>query len=244
MTFLDLGLMGELRQEQRLDLIALVWALRMEDPGMLAVIVRRLCTATGPVDDAAFRAAIERMFNRTWVYGTGSFSGVMASLFGILGDQHLQMRRELVLAIKAITQAEQLVSAIQPGLPLVSVIVEEGQGVIRAQLGAQLTKLRRGEVADVLMGVVGQASTLGDSFLPHLVEAIVTGGPLVRAEPGTLDLEPIERRVDRLTERLDRQLGRLATGAALMGVAIVAAALLLAILPDRPTCSWATTSSR
>ena len=84
-TFLDLGLMGELRQEQRLDLIALVWALRMEDPGMLAVIVRRLCTATGPVDDAAFRAAIERMFNRTWVYGTGSFSGVMASLFGILG---------------------------------------------------------------------------------------------------------------------------------------------------------------
>ena len=233
-TFLDLGLMGELRQEQRLDLIALVWALRMEDPGMLAVIVRRLCTATGPVDDAAFRAAIERMFNRTWVYGTGSFSGVMASLFGILGDQRLQMRRELVLAIKAITQAEQLVSAIQPGLPLVSVIVEEGQGVIRAQLGAQLTKLRRGEVADVLMGVVGQASTLGDSFLPHLVEAIVTGGPLMRAESGTLDLEPIERRVDRLTERLDRQLGRLATGAALMGVAIVAAALLLAILP-RPT---------
>ena len=112
--------------------------------------------------------------------------------------------------------------------------MEEGQGVIRAQLGAQLTKLRRGEVADVLMGVVGQASTLGDSFLPHLVEAIVTGGPLMRAESGTLDLEPIERRVDRLTERIDRQLGRLATGAALMGVAIVAAALLLAILP-RPT---------
>ena len=118
-TFLDLGLMGELRQEQRLDLIALVWALRMEDPGMLAVVVRRLCRATGPVDEAAFRAAIERIFYRAWVYGKGSFSGVMASLFSVLGEHHLQMRRELVLAIKAITQAEQLVSAIQPGLPLV-----------------------------------------------------------------------------------------------------------------------------
>jgi ubiquinone biosynthesis protein len=234
-TFLDLGLMGELRQQQRLDLIALVWALKMEDASMLAVAVRRLCRATGPVDDVAFRAAIERIFYRSWVYGKGSFSGVMASLFTVLGDQHLQMRRELVLAIKAITQAEQLVSAIRPGLPLVEVIAEEAQGLIRAQLGGQLAKVRRGEVADVLMGVVGQASALGDNFLPHLVEAIISGSPLAGGGLGvTTDLAPLERRVDRLTERLDRQLGRLASGAALAGVAIIAAALVLGILP-RPT---------
>jgi ubiquinone biosynthesis protein len=233
--FLDLGLMGELRQQQRLDLIALVWALKMEDPGMLAVAVRRLCRATGTVDDVAFRAAIERILYRSWVYGKGSFSGVMASLFTVLGDQHLQMRRELVLAIKAITQAEQLVSAIQPGLPLVEVIAEEAQGLIRAQLGGQLAKVRRGEIADVLMGVVGQASTLGDAFLPHLVEAIVSGSPIVGGGTGASpDLAPLERRVERLSERLDRQLGRLATGSALVGVAIIAAALVLAILP-RPT---------
>ena len=37
--------------------------------------------------------------------------------------------------------------------------------------------------------------------------------------------------MDRLSERLDRQLGRIATGSAVLGVAIVAAALVLAILP-------------
>ena len=159
----------------------------------------------------------------------------MASLFSVLGQHRLQMRRELVLAIKAITQAEQLVSAIQPGLALVEVIAEEAQGLIRAQLGGQLAKVRQGEIADVLMGVVGQASTLGDAFLPNLVEAIVGGSPLVGGGTGApVDLAPLEKRVDRLSERLDRQLGRLATGSALVGVAIIAAALVLAILP-RPT---------
>ena len=172
-TFLDLGLMGELRLEQRLDLMALVWSLRMEEPHLLARIVRRLCRATGPVDEAAFRAAIERIYHRTWVYGQGDFGAVMAQLFSVLGEHHLKMRRELVLSIKAITQAEQLVSAIQPGLPLVSVIAEEGQQLVRAQLAAQVGKLRQGEVSDVLMTVVNQASTLGDMFMPRLVEAVL-----------------------------------------------------------------------
>jgi ubiquinone biosynthesis protein len=234
-TFLDLGLMGELRQEQRLDLIALVWALRAEDPGMLALVVRRLCRATGPVDEVAFRAAIERIFYRAWVYGNGSFAAVMASLFSILGQQNLRMRRELVLAIKAVTQAEQLVSAIQPGLPIVTVLADEAQGLIKAQLGAQLGRLRQGEVTDVLLDVVGQATSLGDAFLPRLVDVIVSRTPFAPpSSAAPLDLAPLEHRIDRLSERLDRQLGRVATGSALVGVAIVAAALVLAILP-RPT---------
>ncbi len=234
-TFLDLGLIGELRQEQRLDLIALVWSLRAGDPRMLARIVRRLCRATGPVDEGAFRASIERIYYRTWVYGEGAFGGVMAQLFGVLGEHHLQMRRELVLAVKAITQAEQLVSAIKPGLPLVTVIAEEGQHLIRAQLTAQLAKVRHGEVSDVLMAVVSQASTLGESFMPRLVEAILAGGSLRPAATGSsIDLAPLMRRFDHLAERVDLQLGRQAMATALVGVGIVAAAILLAILP-RPS---------
>jgi ubiquinone biosynthesis protein len=232
-TFLDLGLMGELRLEQRLDLMALVWSLRMEEPHLLARIVRRLCRATGPVDEAAFRAAIERIYQRTWVYGQGDFGAVMAQLFSVLGEHHLKMRRELVLSIKAITQAEQLVSAIQPGLPLVRVIAEEGQQLVRAQLAAQVGKLRQGEVSDVLMTVVNQASTLGDMFMPRLVEAIL-GGSRLSPAAASVDLAPLERRLDHLTQRVDVQLGRLAVATALVGVGIIAAAILLAILP-RPS---------
>jgi ubiquinone biosynthesis protein len=232
-TFLDLGLMGELRQEQRLDLIALVWALRMEDPRTLATVVRRLCRATGPVDEAAFRAAIERIFYRSWVYGKGAFGGVMSALFQVLGDQHLQMRQELVLAIKAITQAEQLVSAINPGLPLIKVIAQEGQGLLRSELTAQLDKARSGELAPLVMTVVSQAATLGDAFVPRLVEAVVTGSSLDLHGHSTapLDLRPLEQRVDRLSERLDRQLGRIGVGIGLVGVGLIAAALVLAFLP-------------
>ena len=47
-TFLDMGLVGELAQEQRFDLLALIWALKSSDPGMLATIIRRFASRPGP----------------------------------------------------------------------------------------------------------------------------------------------------------------------------------------------------
>jgi hypothetical protein len=85
------------------------------------------------------------------------------------------------------------------------------------------------------MTVVNQASTLGDTFLPRLVEAVVTGGsPLHPSAGPSVDTAPLERRLDLLTRRVDVQLGRMAIATALVGMGIVAAAILLAILP-RPS---------
>jgi multisubunit Na+/H+ antiporter MnhF subunit len=83
------------------------------------------------------------------------------------------------------------------------------------------------------MTVVNQASTLGDMFMPRLVEAIL-GGSRLSPAAASVDLAPLERRLDHLAQRVDVQLGRLAVATALVGVGIIAAAILLAILP-RPS---------
>jgi multisubunit Na+/H+ antiporter MnhF subunit len=71
-------------------------------------------------------------------------------------------------------------------------------------------------------------------FMPRLVEAVLGGSRSQPASVGSVDLAPLERRLDHLAQRVDLQLGRLAVATALVGVGIVAAAILLALLP-RPS---------
>ena len=233
-TFLDLGLVGELRQQQRFDVLALVWALKSQDPDLLASVVRRLCIATGPVDDGAFHAAVERILYRTWVFGHGSFGDVMGSLFDTLADHDLRMRRELTMAIKTVMQAEELVTAIAPGLPLIDVVVEEAVGLIRAQSAAELDTLLQGDLGGAVRKVLEAAPTVGRALIPRLLQAARVVGVIPSPPPPGPDLGPLTERVDGLSERLDRQVGRLAFAAGLGGLGLVAALTTLAFYL-RPT---------
>jgi ubiquinone biosynthesis protein len=238
LTFLDLGLVGELRQEQRFDLLALLWALRMEDPQALAGVARRLCVATGPVDEAAYQTAVERLFYQYWIYGSSSFSRMMSALFGTLGAHNLRMRRELTLAVKAMTQSEELMRAIDPGMPLVRTAAEEAEGLLRMQFTPErIGKVLRGQLADVVQDAMGRASGLRSELIPVLLAA-VTGGRLDLA-PGAPDhvaLASLEMRLDRLGRSVERQGHRLATAVGLAGLALSLAVVMLALFlsPDGP----------
>ena len=207
LTFLDLGLVGELRQEQRFDLLALLWALRMEDPQALAGVARRLCVATGPVDEAAYQTAVERLFYQYWIYGSSSFSRMMSALFGTLRAHNLRMRRELTLAVKAMTQSEELMRAIDPDMPLVQTAAQEAEHLLRQQFTPErIAKLLRGELANVVQGAMGRASDLQQELIPVLLAA-VTGGriDLGQTTPDGLALASLESRVDGLGQALERQ---------------------------------------
>ena len=219
-VFLDLGLMGELGEQERLDLLALIWALRTRDPGMMATVVRRLCEPTGRVDETGYRRAVERLFYRTWVYGQGSLGGVVSGLFDTLGAHQLRMRRELVMAVKAISQAEELVHAIAPDLPLVDTIVDEAQRLLAGELANADRALQSG-LSGSLRDVVAQAATLGPRFIPRLLDV----GDAARALMGQTSPEEriaatIRASVDGVGRRVDAQLGRLAQAMAWIGVAL------------------------
>jgi predicted unusual protein kinase regulating ubiquinone biosynthesis (AarF/ABC1/UbiB family) len=219
-VFLDLGLMGELGEQERLDLLALMWGLRTRDPSMLATVVRRLCEPTGRVDETGYRRSVARLFYRTWVYGQGSLGGVVSGLFETLGAHQLRMRRELVMAVKAISQAEELVHAIAPELPLIETIVDEAQRLLAAELASADRALQSG-LTGSLRDVVEQAATLGPRFIPRLLDV----GDAARALLGQTSPEErlaatIRASVERVGRRVDTQLGRLAQAIAWIGVAL------------------------
>jgi predicted unusual protein kinase regulating ubiquinone biosynthesis (AarF/ABC1/UbiB family) len=169
--------MGELRERQRFDLLALVWALQVKDPGLLATVVRRLCVSEGPVDEEGFKDAVERTFYRAWIYGSGNFGQVMGDLFGTLARYDLRMRREFTLAIKAIMQAEELIRAISPGLPVVAILAEEAQSLVRDELVDRAEALLHGDLAVAVRPVLALAPTLGQQFIPSLLTATGRDAP-------------------------------------------------------------------
>ena len=113
------------------------------------------------MDEAAYQTAVERLFYQYWVYGSSSFSRMMSALFGTLRAHNLRMRRELTLAVKAMTQSEELMRAIDPDMPLVQTAAQEAEHLLRQQFTPErITKLLRGELANVVQGFTGAMDAL------------------------------------------------------------------------------------
>jgi ubiquinone biosynthesis protein len=133
-TFLDLGLVGELRTDQRLDLIDLVLSLQQGDAYGLAQVIPRLCTQTRPLDERAFRAMVSRVLNQEWKYGIDrSFGALMDKLLAGLAQFGLRMDAELTLAVKSMAQTEEAALALAPGAPLLDIIADETKALLVEQ---------------------------------------------------------------------------------------------------------------
>lgn len=148
LIFLDLGLVGELRPAQRVDLIDLLVCLNQGDAPGLADVTLRLCEAQPALDERAFRADIERAFYQYWVFyaAEASFAGMMNQVLRALSAHGLRLSRELTLAIKAIIQGEVIALALNPQMNWVQVAFDETLGLLGEQLSgaraAQTLKLQ------------------------------------------------------------------------------------------------------
>ena len=232
-TFLDLGLVGEIRQEQRLHLIALLWALRTSDADALATVSLRLCVSVGTFDESAYRADVDRLFHQYWIYGKAEFGGMVGALFATLRKHGLRMRQELTLAVKAMTQSEELLRALAPRLQLVDVATHEAEAILRSELTSErIARFVQGQLGAAVQTAVDSA-TAGGTDLGPLVLSMVTRGRLGET-PGSSDgqaMAPLAASLDRLDEEIER-LGRrnaVATGTAgvAVGLSVITGAVVL-----------------
>jgi ubiquinone biosynthesis protein len=165
-TFLDFGLIGELSQAQRYDLIDLLWSFVNGDTQSIATIALRFTQRHCPIDERAFRAEIDRLYCQYWVYGNGilAMSLIVEILRSVMSKYGLQLDSNLTLAIKAIVQCENIALALQPELDWLPFALEEAQ----SQLGEQFTVER--VLEDVKMQAVRSAKELLRE-LPSLQDA-------------------------------------------------------------------------
>lgn len=119
-TFLDLGLVGQLNERQRWALINLLWSLQSNDVTGLLNVVKGLSTQTRPVNEAALREEIDNVVQRYLIYGSGveELGAVLNAITQTMNHYGMILDGQIALGIKAILQSEEFTRTLVPEMNL------------------------------------------------------------------------------------------------------------------------------
>lgn len=202
LTFIDLGMVGELDVQKRLRLVQLMIVAQQKSVEGMADALRGMSTPfKGDVDEKAFRRDFARRVSRTVAPGgSASFGEIANEGFEILRIHGLRLDANLTLAVKALVQTESVARALSTGSGLLS----EGVPMLRDMALEALTPERiMDEAKKQLMGVAGQVV----ERIPTLTGATMSW--LDQYQKGrlevTVDTSQVSKEVDKLT-RLGREL--------------------------------------
>jgi ubiquinone biosynthesis protein len=215
--FLDMGLMGNMTQDQRLALADIILSLQERDGQGLAKAVIGLSTPFKDLDERAFSYDVERMMKRYMMFDDDkmNLSAPMNDLMEAMRRAGLRLDPSLTLALKALFQAEQIVSELDPSLPLINVAFGQLKGLMRDQLSMEY-------VAGTARKQAIRAAKEVVRRLPSLANA--TSKWLDQYESGKLgvylDTSDLNNQVDRIDRTITQSVTLLALTMLLVGLLI------------------------
>ena len=202
LTFIDLGMMGELDLQQRMRLGQLMIVAQQGSVDGMASALRGMSTAfRGDVDERAFRREFARRVGRYMGHGrVASFGQVANEGFELLRIHGLRLDANLTLAVKALVQTESVARALSRDKGLLS----EGVPMLKDMAFETITGEKIvSEAKKQAISVAGQVA----QRIPSLTEA--TAMWLDQYQKGrftvTVDTSELSKEVGRLT-RLGRQI--------------------------------------
>ncbi|GAH26926.1 unnamed protein product, partial [marine sediment metagenome] len=135
-VFLDLGMMGQMTDEQRMALFDIMWSLKYGESRDLTNILLRLSTQYKEFDEDDLNREIDRLVQRHVIYAesTPDLSMIVQEALNLLYKYGLQLDRSLTIALKSLMQTEELMRTLAPDLSFLNAAVEEVQEVIINQV--------------------------------------------------------------------------------------------------------------
>jgi ubiquinone biosynthesis protein len=221
LVFIDLGLIGQLDGQQRVDLLGLVYAVKSKDIGGVADGLIALGSPTSEWDEKQFRSAIDRLGRQYLVYGgVSSIGGALTGFMGAVFDNGLRLDSSLTLAIKAVIQAEETATALSPSVDMGEAAMVEAQAALIESL----------EPDRVIAQVQTSAVRIGKELArraPNLETAALSWLDMFNRGKLTVELDTTD-----LTRSLDQfgGLGRQATAGIVVVGQLIGTAIVMAIL--------------
>jgi ubiquinone biosynthesis protein len=196
MTFIDLGMMGELDLTKRLRLAQLMIVAQQHSVDGMADALRGMSVPfRGDVDEKAFHRDFARRVGRHMTQGRMvSFGQIASEGFELLRIHGLRLDADLTLAVKALVQTESVARALSSGPGLLS----EGVPMLRDMIVESITgeKIIQ-EAKKQVISVAGQVI----ERIPTLTEA--TAKWLDQYQKGrfevTVDTSALTKEVNKLT---------------------------------------------
>jgi ubiquinone biosynthesis protein len=172
-VFLDLGLVGQLNPQQRIDLLGLIYAVKDVDIPGIGDGLLALGKPTRQFDETAFRDDIDRLARQYLVYGKAtSLGSALGGFLGAVFEDGLRLNGELTLAMKAVIQAEETARALSFDIDLGEAAMTEARAALldsftpeRVQKQLQGSAVRIGkELARRVPNLEGAALSWLDQF--------------------------------------------------------------------------------
>ncbi len=134
LVFIDLGLVGQLDSQQRVDLLGLIYSIKEIDIQGIGDGLLALGKPTRSFDEANFRNDIDRLARQYLIYGkASSLGGALSSFLGAVFNNGLILNSQLTLAMKAVIQAEETARALSFDIDLGEAAVIEARAALLEQ---------------------------------------------------------------------------------------------------------------
>ena len=218
-SFLDMGLMGELNRLQRMALGDVLVSMVEADGYSLGKAALRLSRPLPgvTVDEPAFLEAMER-FGQRFLGEAQSMNLAMDALQNMMGRFGLRLDRNFVLAFKTLMQADEVIRTLDPDINFANAAVESSTVLLRDQLSMEaITDMATKQVTRSAREVMYRA--------PSLIEA--TTKWLDQYEKGRfsvhVDTSDLTPQVEKIDKALARSLNRLLLALVLTGWLVGAA---------------------
>jgi ubiquinone biosynthesis protein len=131
-NYIDLGMVGELNFQQRVNLIQLLMVVQQHDSKGLAQVMIGLSTPyRDVVDERSYYRNFDRQVGRYLEPDSGGgFSQAVSAALDLLRDSGLRLDPELTLALKALIQLEAITSRLLPEGGLVELADRQIRGLV------------------------------------------------------------------------------------------------------------------
>lgn len=218
-SFLDMGLMGELTRMQRMALGDVLLSMVEGDGYSLGKAGLRLSRPVPgvTVDENAFLEAMER-FGQRFLGSDESMDAAFNALQEVMARYGLRLDRNFVLAFKTLMQADQIIRTLDPAINFSQTAVESSTVLLRDQFNVE-------QVSDMVAKQFTRSTREVVYRIPSLVEA--TTKWLDQYEKGRLsvyvDTSDLTPKIDQFDKALGKSLDRLLLGLILAGWLIGAA---------------------
>ncbi len=184
-VFLDVGMTGRLSARQRTELVNLLRGLGQRDARRIAQVVMSLGDEFKPVNADALERDINRLVKRhlSGSLAQLSYARFLSELMTALSSNGIRTPSDLMFALKAIMQTEQIVRTLQPDYDI-------SEFATRASTLVVLNQLKPATLAQSAMGLADQlvrvAPLLGDA-VEQYVRDTRSGRRITRLDPTDLD---------------------------------------------------------
>jgi ubiquinone biosynthesis protein len=134
-VFLDMGLVGQLNAQQRVDLLGLIYSIKEVDIQGIGDGLLALGKPSRTFDEAGYRADIDRLARQYLIYGKAdSLGSALGAFLGAVFNNGLLLDSQLTLAMKAVMQAEQTARALSFDIDLGEAAVTEARAALLESL--------------------------------------------------------------------------------------------------------------